>query len=124
MKSVSVIVAVAAAVALAAVGFARGTYAAGGSDSSCYALMADAFASGRLQPSSALEPKVPWPDAPKTFAPGGFVPSQSNPAASAPVCAPGFSVLLAPLVKIGGADALFAATPIAGALLVWLAFLA
>ena len=34
--------------------FARGTYAAGGSDSSCYALMADAFASGRLQPSSAL----------------------------------------------------------------------
>ena len=27
-------------------GFARGTYAAGGSDSSCYALMADAFAAG------------------------------------------------------------------------------
>jgi hypothetical protein len=123
MKSVAVIVAVAAAVALAAVGFARGTYAAGGSDSSCYALMADALALGALQPTSALEPKVPWPDAPKTFAPGGFVPSQSQPAASAPVCAPGFSVLLAPLVKIGGRDALFAATPIAGALLVWLAFL-
>ena len=90
---------------------ARGTYAAGGSDSSCYALMADAFASGRLQPSSALEPEVPWPDAAKTFAPGGFVPSQSAGAAAAPVCAPGFSLLLAPLLKMGGANALFAIAP-------------
>jgi hypothetical protein len=124
MKSAPVIVAVAAAVALAAVGFARGTYAAGGSDSSCYALMADAFASGQLQPFSELQPKVPWPDASKTFAPGGFLPSQSNPAAFAPVCAPGFSLLLAAAMKVGGAHALFAITPLAGALLVWCVFLA
>jgi hypothetical protein len=124
VKAAFLVIAVAAAVGLAAVGFARGTYAAGGSDSSCYALMAEAFASGKLQPTSALASQVPWPDASKTFAPGGFVPSQSDPTASAPVCAPGFSLLLAPLVKLGGQNALFAVTPMAGALLVWLTFLA
>jgi hypothetical protein len=124
MPRVPALIALCAAAALAAVGFARGTYAAGGSDSSCYALMADAFASGHLQPSSRLALQVPWPDASKTFAPGGFVPSPSDPAAAAPVCAPGFSLLLAPVVKAGGPNALFAVTPVAGALLVWLTFFA
>jgi hypothetical protein len=117
-------IAFAAAIGVAAVGFARGTYAAGGSDSSCYALMADAFAAGRLQPTSALAPQAPWPEAGKTFSPGGFVASETDPSASAPVCAPGFSVLLAPLVAVGSFDAIFILTPIAGALLVWLAFAA
>jgi len=101
-----------------------GTYAAGGSDSSCYALMAESFASGRLQPSSPLISRVPWPDAQKTFTPGGFVPSQANPSAFAPVCAPGFSILLAPVVKVAGAGALFYVTPAAGAVLVWLTYVA
>jgi hypothetical protein len=57
------LVAIAAAAGLAATGVFYGTYAAGGSDSSCYALMAEAFASGRLQPSSPLVSEVPWPDA-------------------------------------------------------------
>ena len=77
-----------------------------------------------LQPSSSLVSHVPWPDAPKTFTPGGFVPSETNPSAVAPVCAPGFSLLLAPIVTIGGLNALFWVTPIAGALLVWMGFLA
>ena len=124
MKTASAAIALAAALAVAAVGFVRGTYAAGGSDSSCYALMADAFATGHLQPTSALAAHVPWPDAPKTFTPGGFVVSETNPSASAPVCAPGFSLLLAPLITIGGLDAIFILTPIAGALLVWLTFVA
>jgi len=109
---------------LAAVGVLRGTYAAGGSDSSCYALMAEAFAAGDLMPTSALVSSVPWPSAPNTFTPGGFVPSQTNPAAFAPVCAPGFSVLLAPVVAVGGGEALFWVTPLAAALLVWLTFVA
>jgi hypothetical protein len=113
-----------AALVVAGVGLRWGTYAAGGSDSSCYALMADAFAAGRLQPTSDLAAQVPWPDAPKTFTPGGFVASETSPSASAPVCAPGFSVLLAPLVAVGGLDAIFVLTPIAGALLVWLTFVA
>lgn len=124
ISTLSTFIAIAAAIALAAVGVVSGTYAAGGSDSSCYALMAEAFASGQLQPLSALESQVPWPDASTTFAPGGFVPSRLNPAAAAPVCVPGFSLLLAPLGKLGGPTALFSATPVAGALLVWLAFLA
>ena len=124
MHRISLLVAVAAALAVAIVGLRHGTYAAGGSDSSCYALMADAFASGALQPSSELVARVPWPDAPKTFTPGGFVTSETNPSASAPVCAPGFSVLLAPLIVVGGRDAMFILTPVAGALLVWLTFVA
>lgn len=124
MPALSLIIAIAAAISLATVGFVRGTYAAGGSDSSCYALMAEAFASGNVQPRTALVSQVPWPDASKTFTPGGFVPSHRDPAASAPVCAPGFSLLLAPLVAVGGPNALFVMTPLAGALLVWLAFLA
>ena len=113
-----------AAAALAGFGVVHGTYAAGGSDSSCYALMAEAFAAGTLQPTSGLAAHVPWPDATRTFAPGGFLPSPTRPGAAAPVCAPGFSLLLAPLVMAGGRDALFLLTPIAGALLVWMTFLA
>jgi hypothetical protein len=124
MKTACVAIALAAAAAVAAVGIARGTYAAGGSDSSCYALMADAFAAGHLQPTSDLVARVPWPEAGKTFTPGGFVNSETDPSASAPVCAPGFSLLLAPLITLGGFDAIFLFTPIAGALLVWFTFIA
>ena len=121
---ISCSIAFSAAIAVATVGFVRGTYAAGGSDSSCYALMADAYASGTLQPTSELAARVPWPDAAKTFTPGGFVASETHPSASAPVCAPGFSLLLAPLITVGGLDAIFLLTPVAGALLVWLTFVA
>ena len=124
MHRLSLVIAALCVLAVAAVGFRFGTYAAGGSDSSCYALMADAFAAGKMQPSSDLVAEVPWPEAPKTFTPGGFVPSETRPSASAPVCAPGFSLLLAPLAVIGGPDAVFILSPIAGALLVWLTFLA
>ena len=121
---ISFLIAAVTALTVAVVGFRWGTYAAGGSDSSCYALMADAFASGVLQPTSELVAQVPWPDAASTFTPGGFVPSETNPSASAPVCAPGFSLLLAPLIAAGGLEAAFILTPIAGALLVWLTFVA
>ncbi len=124
MYRISFLLAAAAATSLAAVGFLKGTYAAGGSDSSCYALMAEAFASGHLQPTSALASQVPWPEGAKTFTPGGFVPSETNPSGVAPICAPGFSLLLAPFVAVGGLEALFWVTPVAGALLVWMAFLA
>jgi hypothetical protein len=122
MHRISLIVATAAAIVVAVVGLHWGTYAAGGSDSSCYALMADAFAAGKLQPTSALVAQVPWSEAGRTFSPGGFVTSETNPSASAPVCAPGFSVLLALLMAVGGRDAIFMLTPIAGALLVWFTF--
>lgn len=116
--------ALAAIIALSVLAFGvwRGTRAAGGSDSSCYALMADAFAHGELQPSFALAREAPWPDASRTFAPAGFIPSPVRAGAASPVCAPGFSLLLAPLRVIGGRDGIFLVTPLFGALAVWLAF--
>ena len=124
MSRLSPVIALLAALAVAFVGLRWGTYAVGGSDSSCYALMADAFAAHTLQPTSDLAPRVPWPAATKTFTPGGFVASESSPAAAAPVCAPGFSALLAPFIAVGGRDAIFLFTPVAGAVLVWLTFVA
>lgn len=121
MSGTRLLVAV-AALAIAVVGVWRGTWAVGGSDSSCYALMATAFARGELQPTTSLA-GAPWPDAPRTFAPGGFVPSPHHPDAASPVCTPGFSLLLAPLRALGGREAIFLFTPAAGALLVWLTFL-
>lgn len=116
------IVAIIAAIGLAAFGVARGTWAVGGSDSSCYGLMAKAFAGGQLQPSSPLVTEAPWPNAPITFAPGGFIPSTLHPDAAAPICAPGMSVLMAPLAMAFGQDAIFWLTPIAAAILVLAAF--
>lgn len=112
-----------AAIALTASGVVRGTWAVGGSDSSCYALMAQAFASGDLQPSSALAVEAPWPEAPRTLAPGGFIPSPVRRDAASPICAPGMSVLMAPLAAWFGRDAIFWLVPVSGGLLVWSAFL-
>ena len=110
------------ALGLATFGVTRGTGAVGGSDSSCYGLMAEAFGTGRWQPASALAVEAPWPEASRTLAPGGFIPSPVRPDAASPVCAPGFSVLMAPFYAIGGRDAIFAVTPIAAFVLVWCAF--
>ena len=116
-------IAAVAAIALAAFGVVKGTWAVGGSDSSCYALMAKAFAAGDLQPSSALAIDAPWPDAQRTLAPGGFIPSPVRPDAASPICAPGMPVLMAPLAAVFGRDAIFWLVPLSGAVLVWSAFL-
>lgn len=112
-----------AAIGLAAFGVVKGTWAVGGSDSSCYALMAQAFAAGELQPSSGLAIEAPWPDAPRTMAPGGFIPSPVRRDAASPICAPGLSVVMAPLAAMFGRDAIFWLVPLSGAVLVWSAFL-
>lgn len=117
------LVAAAAAIALAAFGIVRGTWAVGGSDSSCYALMAQAFAAGQLQPASRMAGDAPWPDAPLTFAPGGFIPSPNRPGAASPICAPGMAVMMAPLATLFGRDAIFWLVPLSGAALVISAFL-
>ncbi|HJU42297.1 MAG TPA: glycosyltransferase family 39 protein [Vicinamibacterales bacterium] len=118
----STAIAAVTAIALAVFGIATGTWAVGGSDSSCYALMAQAFASGHLQPSSSLAIEAPWPDAPRTLAPGGFIPSPVRSDSASPICAPGMSVLMAPLAALFGRDAIFWLVPLSGALLVWSAF--
>lgn len=117
------LVALIAAVALLAVGVVRGTRAVGGSDSSCYALMAQAMAEGKLQPSSPLAVEAPWPNAPLTVAPGGFIPSPVRPDAASPICAPGMALLMAPMAALFGRDAIFLVVPGAGAALVMAAFI-
>jgi hypothetical protein len=116
----STAVATIAAAALAAFGVVRGTWAVGGSDSSCYALMAKTFASGQVRLHSALT-DAPWPDAALTLAPGGFIPVQGSASTAIPICAPGMSVLMAPLALFGR-DAIFWLTPLAAFVLVLSAF--
>jgi hypothetical protein len=119
---VALVIAITVASSLAAVGVIRGTWAVGGSDSSCYALMAQALAGGRLQPATPLAVEAPWPNVAVTLAPGGFTPSTMHPDAAAPICAPGMSVLMAPLAAMFGQDAIFWLTPIAAFVLVMSAF--
>jgi hypothetical protein len=120
-SKVAALIAVAVAIALATFSVVRGTWSVGGSDSSCYALMAKAFAGGQLQPHSALA-DAPWPNVPLTLAPGGFIPSPLHADAASPICAPGMSVLMAPLAAVFGPDAIFWLTPIAAFVLVLAAF--
>ena len=86
------------AAALVATGVAWNTWTIGGSDSHCYAAQARAFATGRVHNVEPAAFDAPWPDATRTFAPVGFLPSPSAPGELLPVCAPGYALLLAPLV--------------------------
>jgi hypothetical protein len=118
---VAALIALAVALGLAAFGVVRGTWSVGGSDSSCYALMAKAFASGELQPHSGLA-DAPWPNASLTLAPGGFIPSPLDPTAASPICAPGMAMLMAPFAAAFGQDAIFWLTPVAAFALVLSAY--
>jgi hypothetical protein len=118
---VTTILAVAVAIGLAAFGVVRGTWAVGGSDSSCYGLMAMTLAGGSAQLHSTLA-GAPWPDAPLTLAPGGFIPAPGTAASAVPICAPGMSLLMAPLSAVAGPDGIFWLTPLAAFVLVLSAF--
>ena len=122
MSRAAVAVAILAALSLFTIGIVAGTWAVGGSDSSCYALMAEAFARGSLQPYLPFAGHAPWANATLTFAPAGFIPSPVRPAFASPICAPGFSVVMVPFRWIAGMDGIFLVTPFAAAMLVWSAF--
>jgi hypothetical protein len=111
-------------VAVAGAGFRWGTFVAGGSDSYCYLNQAERWASLQLQPVEPLALEAPWPEAPLTFAPAGHRPSSTVPGAIAPICPAGLSMLMAPLVAVGGPTAAFALIPFFGALLVGATYLA
>ena len=53
-------------------------------------------------------------------APAGFLPSAIRAGAAVPVCAPGYSLLIAPLVAVLGPDAVHLVPPVAAGVLVWL----
>lgn len=110
--------------ALAAVAYGVGwnTWTIGGSDSHCYAAQARAFASGDIHVSQPLTSEAPWPDAATTFAPVGFLPSETTAGELLPVCAPGYSLLVVPLLLVWP-PLQFLVAPLAAGVLVVAAYL-
>jgi hypothetical protein len=113
--------ALAAALAVLVYATAWNTRAAGGSDSSCYILQADAFAHGEVSLAHPLSSRLSGA-APAVFAPTGFVPSRRPPFAAVPICGPGLALTMAPFIVLFGRDAVFFVVPIFAALAVWLTF--
>jgi hypothetical protein len=105
-----------------AVGIHWGTFAVGGSDSYCYVHQAERWATGTLQVAEPLALEAPWPDAPRTFAPAGHIPSPTVRGAYVPICPAGLSIFMAPAVRVGAVvgwvDAVYVVVPLFGALLV------
>jgi hypothetical protein len=101
-------------------GVAWTSRAAGGSDSSCYVLQAEAFARGHATLANPVAAVLP--DAPNAvFAPTGFVPSRTTYGAAVPICAPGLAVAMAAAYLLHP-GAVFLVVPVCAALLVWLTF--
>jgi hypothetical protein len=109
------------AAGLLAIALIWNTWTVGGSDSHCYAAQARTFARGATHLRQPLALAAPWEDATRTFAPVGFLPSSRVPGEFVPVCAPGYPLLVAPV--IAAAPALqFLVAPAAAAVLVVAAF--
>jgi hypothetical protein len=85
------------------------TRAAGGSDSSCYVLQADAFAHGHVTLGRPLADVLP-DAAPATFAPAGFVPSPRGAHDPVPICGPGLALAMT-LPRLVARDAPFLVVP-------------
>lgn len=112
---------VALALGTLTVGVARGTFTAGGADSSGYLNEADLFASGRLTVDVPLARVAPWPHAAWLLTPFGFIPGL-DPGTMVPTYAPGFPLTLAGAQSLGGRSASFLVVPTLGAVAVWLTF--
>src|SRR6185369_17061159 len=95
-----------------------GSFVAGGSDSSCYVLQAERWASGRLLVPDPLALQATWPDAERAFAPAGHFPAPTARGAIAPICPSGLSMLMAPFRAAAGRTAMFFVFPLCGVLLV------
>jgi hypothetical protein len=113
--------AIAAAASTLVVAMAWNTRAAGGSDSSCYVLQAEAFAHGRATLAPPLSPPLEAVP-PAAMAPIGFVPSPTAPHNAVPICAPGLALVMVPAFFIH-ANAVFLVVPLFAALAVWCTFL-
>lgn len=115
-------IACAAALATLIVAINWNTRAAGGSDSSCYILQADAFARGAVTLRDPLARAFPERGG-ALFGPTGFLPSPLMPAESVPICGPGLAIIMAGFPAIGLPQGMFWVVPITAALTVWLTFL-
>jgi hypothetical protein len=96
-------------------GLRFGTFAAGGSDSYCYVSQAHLFADGALTEEVVLRPEFTWRDAGVSLIPLGYRPA-ALPGRMAPVCPPGFSLLMA-TVRPFGDRVMFLLVPVFGAVI-------
>jgi oligosaccharyl transferase STT3 subunit len=110
------------ALAVFALGIAKGARIAGGSDSSGYLSEAVMFAEGRLSLSRPIARTVPWPFADRTFAPLGWNPGPHQ-GELVPVYAPGYPLTMAAVARVAGRGAMFLVIPALAALAVWATFL-
>jgi hypothetical protein len=117
-----VVVALAAALATSYAGVARGTFAAGGSDSYCYVSQASSWLDGSIARPQVVGFATPWPNADLTLAPAGYVPSPHIPGGIAPICPPGFGLVMAAAAAVAGPNAVYFLVPLFGGLLVWCTF--
>lgn len=113
-------VALSASFAVLVFALAWNTRAAGGSDSSCYVLQADAFARGHVTLAHPLASTLSGAP-PAMFAPTGFVPSRVAPFAPVPICGAGLALAMTPFALVNR-DAVFLVVPLFAALAVWLTF--
>lgn len=116
-------VAIAVSIAVLIASVAWNTHAAGGSDSSCYLLQADAFARAEIMLRDSLAASAPFPDPGALFAPTGFIPSPAAPGAAVPICAPGLALFMAGASIAAGRGAAMIVVPVFAALAIWLTFL-
>ena len=105
-------------VAVFVVGVRWGTFAVGGSDSSCYVIQARNWARFQLQEPQPLALAAPWPGALASFAVTGHVASPTVRGAMVPICASGLSMLMALVSRLGDGTALFLVVPLFGAVLI------
>ena len=122
VRSVPSAIAAAASIAALLIGIVRGTYAAGGSDSSCYLNTARMFAGGAVRLDEPLARAAPWPNAETAFTPAGFTASKIAPGRYVPICPPGLPVLMAAFHAVPRGE--FLVVPLLGALGVWLTYVA
>ncbi len=114
-------VAIAASVALSLAAVAWNSAAAGGSDSSCYVLQADALRHGQLALREPLAREIPIARPDAFFAPTGFVASPVERGAAVPICGPGLAIAMT-VASVAGARAMWLVVPGCAALLVWATF--
>jgi len=115
----SLVIVLSLAVLLYGVGWSTGI--AGGSDSYGYISQAELWLRGVPVVPQPWTAEVPWPDADWTFSPLGYRPAPGG-RALVPIYAVGLPLLMAAAKMVGGYAAIFWLTPIAGALIVLVAY--
>jgi hypothetical protein len=105
-----------------AVGIARNSWTAGGSDAYSYVSQADLWLEGKMKIDVPLASRVPWPNGLATFVPFGYAPVP-NEQSIAPITPPGLPLMMAAVKLVAGHSAGFLAAPLSGGLLLWITFL-